>query len=221
MHTTSFQFLEHRYIFFIIFCLSASFSELNAEESTLPPLEEITSEKTNIDWSKPVVSRGFGYQAQTDNDKAFEAEYKKGQIAYFFKDYKKALSIWEPLATKNHTESIASIAWLYHAGLGVKIDYMKAYNMYKHAAEKNNAVAQNNLGVLYEKGLHVKKNLVQAQKWFKRSAENGYRFGQYNYASALEKAYSGEANMQEANFWYRKAAEQGVDQAKSKLNNLK
>lgn len=211
--------------FFVTWAVLAHLSSTISFAAQVPPESSDDAslelqQGNEIDWSKPIVSRGFGYEAQNGADARFETEYKKGQIAYFFKQYAKALTIWKPLAKQNHIESIASLAWLYHAGLGVEQDYAKAFELYKKAANAGNAVAQNNLGALFEKGYHGDKDLTKAREWYKRSAENGYRFGQYNYANFLANGDGGKQDVKEAIRWYRKAAEQDMPQAQDKLGEL-
>lgn len=186
-------------------------------EKTEPDAER---EETPMDWSKPVVSRGFGYSPEGAENQQWVNQYKSGQVLYFFGDYKKALENWLPLVEKNYAEAQASVAWMYQAGLGVAKDEKKALSLYRHAADQGNAIAQNNLGVFYEQGIVVEKNLVVARQWFKKSAENGYRFAAYNYANFLLQGLGGEKNLQQAIFWYRKAADQQVKQARDKLNEL-
>ncbi len=198
-------------------------SIVQAATTTLEDASDSASKpdaKASFDWSKPAVSRGFGYEAKTDAEKAFEVDFKQAQIAYFFQEYHKALAIWRRLADKGHVESMASLAWLYHAGLGTPKDLARAYELYTKAAEKGQAVAQNNLGVFYKEGLYVTKDLVKAREWFRRSAENGYRFGQFNYAELLAAGEGGEQDLAAARLWYNKAASQGVSQARAKLAAL-
>ena len=177
--------------------------------------------KNKIDWSKPVVSRGFGYEAQSKADQPFEAQYRQGQVAYFFGERGKAFIIWKALAEKGHAQSQASLAWMYYAGLGTEKNLQKAFEFYQKAAEKNNAIAQNNLGTMYENGVFVKKDLAKASALYKLSAENGYRFGEFNYANALLAGWGGKIDKQSARIWYQKAADQDVPQAKDKLAKMK
>lgn len=193
--------------------LAADPNEVKAEDNA--------KVKTKIDWSKPVVSRGFGYEAQSPEDKPFVAKYKQGQIAYFFGEYGKAFTIWKPLAEKGHAQSQASLAWMYYGGLGTKKNLQKAFELYQKAANQKNAIAQNNLGTMYENGVFVKKDLAKATALYKLSAENGYRFGQYNYANALQSGWGGKVDKSAALIWYQKAANQNVKQALDKLSKMK
>ncbi len=213
-------FITCQAVFLVSISLLFTAGFLAANEFQLPDLEDETRKKAAINWEKPIVSRGFGYEAGDEQDQRFEVSYKKGQIAYFFGEYDKAFSLWQPLAASGHTESQASLAWLYHAGLGVEKNIAAAYDLYVKAANKANAVAQNNLGVLFEKGQHVSKDLVKARHWYQQAAENGYRFAQHNYANFLAEGQGGDKNLQDALLWYQKASDQNVKQAKEKLESL-
>ena len=211
-------------LFIIFFVLS--YSALSFSQETKSSLTTDNKEESNpnpIDWSKPVVSRGFGLEKKASSEEPVEwiNQYKSGQVFYFFGSYAQAAKKWQPLAAQNYAEAQASLAWLYQAGLGVSKDLQKAYVLYQAAAKQGNAVAQNNLGVMYEQGLFVEKNVTLASRWYKASAEQGYRFAQYNYGNMLLADSSNKLHKVEAIKWYQKAAEQNVKQAIAKLKLLK
>lgn len=198
---------------FYSFCIAfASDSNINTSE---------TDEEKPFDWSKPVVSRGFGdIEASTEQDKASVEQYKSGQVLYFFGDYKKAIEKWQPLLKENFAAAQASMGWLYQMGLGIKKDPAQAFQLYSLAANQGNAVAQNNLGVMYEQGISVEVDLVQARTWYRKSAMNGYRYGQFNFANSLYEGFGGAKDVNQAIQWYQKAADQSVEQAKNKLSQI-
>ncbi len=207
-----------------------SLSVLNSLEPESPKNTEARTEtdaETNaeIDWSKPIVSRGFGLDESLYNiDRATLAQYKSGQTFYFFGEYAKAAEKWQPLLKQNFSEAQASMGWLYQAGLGVKKDEMKAFLLYMKAAKQNNPIAQNNIGVMYENGISVAPDPAKAQQWYKRSAEQGYRFGQFNYANSLlsqpADGVLGLGEMKRIKLFFKKSADQGVLQASEKLKTL-
>jgi len=203
-------------ILIFMFIATASISSELIENTE----QEIENNEPPMDWSRPVVSRGFGYEDESQNNQHWINQYKSGQVSYFFGDYNKALRSWLPLVDKNYAEAQASVGWMYHTGLGVEKDEARALTLYRHAAEQGNAIAQNNLATFYEKGIVVEKNLVTAREWFKKSAKNGYRFAAYNYANFLLDGLGGKKDQQQAIFWFRKAAEQQVSQAQKKLDSL-
>ena len=183
--------------------------------------ESELKKESPIDWSKPVVSRGFGeVVSKNESDQLFVEQYKSGQVLYFFGDYKKAIEKWEPLLKENFAVAQASMGWLYQMGLGLKQDTKKALQLYQAAAKQNNAVAQNNLGVMYEQGIEVDIDFKQARYWYDKSANNGYRFAQFNYANLLLDGIGGKKQREKAIEWYKKASDQKVKQATEKLFEL-
>ena len=212
-------------LFSIIFIFSCTFSF--AEEISFSALglsgDTVQGDKKNqkIDWSKPIVSRGFGLEKTAgDSDQALIEQYQSGQVFYFFGEYEKAVKKWLPLLEQKFTEAQASMGWLYQAGLGVKKDEKRAFDLYVKAAKKGNAVAQNNLGVMYENAITVATDIDKAMYWYKLSAEQGYRFGQYNYANSLLLKEPNEENLKIARIFLQKSADQGVKQASEKLKSL-
>jgi TPR repeat protein len=213
-HNSLFYQLFSRQLSGILMCFVVAFSHLAAasdEKSKAPP----------IDWSKPVVSRGFGEsldegQARPD----LEQEFKAGQVAYYFANYKDAYQRWIVIARQGYAAAQANIGWMYQAGLGVKTDLDQARQWYQRAAQHGHAVAQNNLGVLYEKGYGVDKDLHRAFELYRQSAQQGYRFAQYNLGKLLQEGWGTEQNLQEAITWFTKASEQGVDMATQELEKL-
>ena len=205
----------------IVFCLIIirTMGVSHAVEGMAPLSDKL--KQSPMDWSKPVVSRGFGdATVNSAEEKTWLDQYKSGQVLYFFGDYKKAAEKWQPLLKHNFGLAQASMGWLYQMGLGVEQDTKKAYALYLSAATQENAVAQNNLGVMYERGIEVKKDLTMARSWYEKSAKNAYRFAQFNYANLLFDGIGGEKNTQQAIMWYKKAAAQNVEQAIAKLASL-
>ena len=196
----------------IVLSISVSNASDSDNKSTKP------SKEPPMDWSKPVVSRGFGeVEAKTAEDNLKVEQYKSGQVLYFFGDYQKAIEKWEPLLKDNFAVAQASMGWLYQMGLGVEKDTKKALQLYLAAAKQGNAVAQNNLGVMYEQGIEVDVDMKQAMTWYEKSANNGYRFAQYNYANLLLDGTGGKKDVTQAIKWYKKASVQKVKQATEKL----
>jgi len=198
-----------------------------ANGNTAIDLAEDELNKTKIDWSKPIVSRGFGLEKSLSNSNEIALkEYQSGQVFYFFGEYDKAIEKWLPLLDLNFPEAQASMGWLYQAGLGVEKNEKMAFELYKKSAEQNNAIAQNNLGVMYENGIAVEIDFEKATYWYRLSAEQGYRFGQYNYANSLllknkkHKKNKTDQTLETVKQLLQKSADQGVKQAKIKLKSF-
>ena len=210
-------------IFYLLFFLvNVTLAVIAAEPPVLSLSDnELNPDQPKIDWSKPVVSRGFGLEESViKTDEAELRQYQSGQVFYFFGDYKKAIEKWMPLLKSNIPEVQASMGWIYQAGLGVEKDEKKAFQLYMKAASQQNAIAQNNLAVMYENGISIDKDLTQARYWYQQSAEKGYRFGQYNYARLLLKETMTADSLSQAKLLLTKASEQGVAQATEKLSTL-
>lgn len=172
---------------------------------------------TSIDWSKPMVSRGFGRSDDLpQQDIPTRQSYKAGEVAYFYRDYPRARHIWQQLAENGLADAQANLGWLYQAGLGVETDYAKARLWYEKAEIQQHPVALNNLGALYENGLGVDKDESKAFDFYLRSAKLGYRYGQYNAGLLLLEGRGVTTDKKQAHIWLNKASEQGVEAA-SKL----
>ena len=98
------------------------------------------------------------------------ADYKKGLAALKHNDYKTAVKEWLPLAKQGNTNIQATLAVLYHAGMGVKQNYKEAFHWYQLAAEGGDVAAQANLGVMYAKGTGTSINLVKSYAWYSVAA---------------------------------------------------
>lgn len=108
--------------------------------------------------------------------------FLEGKLAFWFKDYTKAKTIWEALSKENYAEADATLAWMYHEGIGVPQDYKQAAEWYRRAAEQGIVTAQTNLGVFYENGWGVEQDYKQAAEWYSKAATLGYEHANYNLA---------------------------------------
>jgi len=180
--------------------MALSTAAQSAEESVedpVPPLE-------------PAVTRSFGQLSEpVERRIQHTADFNAGQMAYYFREYNRALQLWTPLAEENNPDAQANLGWMYQMGLGVQSDLAQAAHWYELAIKAGHAVAQNNLGVMYEKGLYLTQNLEKATELYRLSARSGYRFGQHNYARQLDRLQQPD----KANQWYIEAARQGVAEA--------
>jgi len=183
--------------------------------------KELLEPSPEMDFSRPVVSRGFtSHSLDANIDSAMGKQYRVGQVAYFFGNHISAFNQWQPLAEQGYAQAQASMGWLYQAGLGVKQDNIEGLKWYQLAAKQGHAVAQNNMGVMYENGIVVNKNLEKAVAWYRKSAEQGYRFAQFNLANGLLHISIGQPPIEEIKHLLASAASQGVSQAKEQLQAL-
>ena len=89
--------------------------------------------------------------------------YDEARYAIRNKDFKRAATVLEDLASQGHKDAQYQLAALYRAGQGVTKDHSVAAHWYKKAADQGHVKAQYNLGVLYEHGWGVDKNTGQAR----------------------------------------------------------
>jgi len=167
---------------------------------------------TPIDLDTPVVSRGLGQQEAERNP-----QYSEALMAYFAKDYPRAMSLWRPLAEQGNASAQANVGWMYQQALGVAQDRALAFTWFVRAAKQDHSVAQNNLGACYEHGWGVALDYAVAAQWYRRSAEARYKYAQYNLAVLLFEGKGVEKNPKEARVWFERAAQQGVVQAERYL----
>lgn len=120
------------------------------------------------------------------------------QAAYARKDYRTALKLWLPLATRGQMTAQLDVGLLYFNGTGVKQNYPMALKWLRKAADQGNAEAQDNVGWQYETGHGVAQNTDAGKRWFLRSANQGYAGGMDHMA----EFYIPESNEPEIYFWY-------------------
>jgi TPR repeat protein len=106
-------------------------------------------------------------RAGTDDD-----EFRQGLSAFNTGDYASALKVWRPLAERGEPRSEAGIGFMYHRGLGVRVDDREAAVWLLRAAEQGQAEGQLMLGMLFYYGRGVTQSYVQAYAWCEL-AENG------------------------------------------------
>ena len=76
-------------------------------------------------------------------------------------------------AKQGDVNSMESIGYFYHTGLGVEQNDESSFEWFMKAAEKGDQHAQHNLGSCYENGRGVDVDLVQAMHWYQKSAAQG------------------------------------------------
>ena len=106
-------------------------------------------------------------RAGTDDD-----EFRQGLSAFNTGDYDSALRVWRPLAERGEPRSEAGIGFMYHRGLGVRVDDREAAVWLLRAAEQGQAEGQLMLGMLFYYGRGVAQSYVRAYAWCEL-AENG------------------------------------------------
>lgn len=207
-----------------VFVVAPSFVFAEPPDTDSDPGQSVEQQKETespMDWSKPVVSRGFGRSEHLPADAIpFREDYKAGEVAYFFGDYKNAFAKWRPLAEAGVPDAQANIGWLYQTGRGAEQSLERAKFWYEKAVAQNHPVALNNLATFYENGVVVEKNQERAYGLYLRAAEQGYRFAQYNVGVMLLEGRGAKQDSASARRWLQQAAAQGVDAAQDTLDKL-
>ena len=210
-------------VWFIRLIIVVGYGVSPVQAAVDPPFEFNLNQPlaTPMDWSKSVVSRGFGTSEPVNElPPNLQQAYKSGQVSYFFKQYPLAFERWLPVAESGFAEAQANIAWLYQAGLGVEKDLQKALQWYRLAIAQNHAVAKNNMAVMYENALGVKQDYNKAFNLYSQSAEAGYRFAQHNLAILYLEGKGVKKNSSQAKYWLQLAAKNGVAEAVKKLQDF-
>ncbi len=191
---------------------------LSAAEKTRAQEQE---EEFPMNWEKSTVSRGFGNSIPDLAERLDLAQqFKSGEVAYFFRNYEKAMSLWLPLAESGLADAQTNIGWIYQRGLGVEIDLQKAKFWYLKAVGQNHSIAQNNLGAMYEHGLGVAQDNELAFEYYRLAAKNDYRFAYYNLGSAYLNGIGTKIDKKAAKYWLQKAVDNKVEQANKLLRNI-
>lgn len=105
---------------------------------------------------------------------ADDPRVKEGFAAYQAGDFKKAYTIWLPLAEAGNAEAQFRIGRLYSLGEGFKSSGELALRWYRKAAVKGHVIAKFNIGLVYFKGEIVERNYEKSYLLFQELANNGY-----------------------------------------------
>ncbi len=143
-----------------------------------------------------------------------EKKLTEAWTAYNIGNYKKTLSIVEPLAGEGNPRAQVILGRCYENGLGVKQDLGVAAQWFQLAAEQNYPEAQILLAYAYEVGAGVPKNPREVMNLMTRAAESGNAEAQFNLALNYSQGlYGAPKNEQESFRWASLAAQQGYAQA--------
>ena len=102
---------------------------------------------------------------------------------------KKAISIFENLASKGDAEAQYALGLIYADGEGVKQDYIKAKEWYTKSANQKHAQAQHNVGVMYANGYGAKQDYKIAKIYFGQACDGGHQLGCDAYKEVNQLGY--------------------------------
>jgi TPR repeat protein len=108
------------------------------------------------------------YEECDDNDKA---------------SLKKAFSVFQDLAKKNHPGAQYYAGLFYMRGLGVKADEKKGCAFIRIAADNGNANAQRTVGDWFKLGRYGnQQDFSEAAEWYQKAASQGHKGAQEEYS---------------------------------------
>jgi TPR repeat protein len=150
--------------------------------------------------------------ANSDFSQAYEAAQSG--------DYKKAITLWKPLAEQGDPAAQYALAWMYESGQGTEQDYQQAAYWYEQAAQQGNQGAQYVLATMYSKGRGVPLDQQQAVKWFSEAANQGDAISQFKLGVHFQKGLGVKQSDKESFQWFSKAAKQGHITAQISLGKI-
>ena len=124
-------------------------------------------------------------------------DFRRGLSAFNIGDYPTALRLWRPLAEREEPRSQAGIGFMYHRGLGVRVDDREAAVWLRRAAEHGQAEGQLMLGILFYYGQGVPQSFIRAYAWCELAESGGNADATLCRDAALESMPS-DAERQEA-----------------------
>ena len=144
---------------------------------------------------------------------AWSADFQKGLEAYNKKDYKTALSEWEPLTEEGHAEAQFMLGMMYRNGRGVPQNSKTAAKWWILAAQQGHVKALYNLGQTYFLGISAPKNYKIALYWFTLAAQQGHATAQNILGGMYYEGRGVDKNLVYAYMWFDIAASQGNKKA--------
>ena len=117
---------------------------------------------------------GLGGSPFAENVRAgADDNFRRGFAAFNSGDYATALQVWRRLAERDEPRSQAGLGFMYHRGMGVRVDDREAAVWLLRAAERGQAEGQLMLGILFYYGRGVPQSYVQAYAWCELAEING------------------------------------------------
>lgn len=147
-------------------------------------------------------------------------QFRRGKLAYWFKQYDKALAEWRPLAEKGMPEAQSTVGWMYQSGHGVEQNHAAALEWYTKSAAQGYVVAQHNLGIFYENGWGVKQDYKAAVQWYEKAAAQGFGYAYYNLGLLSLNGKGKKKDKKEAERLFKEAYSRNVKQAGAMLESL-
>ena len=100
-------------------------------------------------------------------------------------DYGEAITFFQKAAELKHPTAMASLGYMYSAGLGCEPDPQAAANMSLLAAKAGFPQAQYNVCQHYLKGNGIEQSEKEGYKWLEAAADQGYQHAQFLIAQLM------------------------------------
>lgn len=130
------------------------------------------------------------------------------------------LATLERLARDGDAAAQATLADVYHNGVGVLQDFSTAVKWRRLAALQGHAAAQNALGRHYAEGLGVEQDAQKALHYLHAAAEQGDPQHQHDLGLLFDEGDAQSRDPKQAAQWYERAAKQGFAMAEANLGLL-
>lgn len=146
-------------------------------------------------------------------------ELDEASAAYEKRDFKTALTLWQPLAEHGNAAAQRGLGILYSNGSAVPKDNLQAVVWFTKAADQGDSEAEYRLGEIYSQGDEgVPRDHDRGLALMTKAADQGntpsmYQLGEY-YRNGL---FGFPKDQTQAVSWQRKAAELGDSLAESRL----
>jgi len=138
-----------------------------------------------------------------------QSDFNKGYEAAQSGNYKRAISLWTPLAEDGDALAQYTLGWMFESGQGVKKSEQQALIWYTKAANQGHMAAQNVLATMYSKGTGVAQDNKKAVSWFIKAANQGDAIAQFQLGVHFQKGLGVEQDHKESLKWFKKSAAQG------------
>ena len=107
----------------------------------------------------------------------YEAQLIEANDAICDKEFKKALSILEPLVKIEIPGALGLLGVMYQLGEGVPLDGKKAVELLSRAVELGDGTAAHNLGTIYGGGLPgIDQDIEKSQLYYRKAKEMGAQY---------------------------------------------
>lgn len=143
--------------------------------------------------------------------------FTRGWQAFDSGDYRRAVTLWLPLAEQGERHAQSNLGFMYENARGVERDELHAVHWYRKAARQGLAAAQFNLALMYSDGRGIPQDQLKAAYWFRLAAEQGLADAQYQLAEHLQRHMGVPRSSAAVHDWLTRAAAQGHGEARSAL----